>query len=244
MPRSLSGRCHTEHPLWKPFRSLQLCDEAALQMPTAFHWRSLRRHQLLKLRSMSSQRTRHPSLAMEEKGEGVTCRRPQEPQNQRTRNKNEGNQIPDTGGLDILLMVRQHRSWWQWSRTPHLLLPLWTKSVSCGTLLGETHSIFIHQWVIEPQQRRNLKCRMKQSHFERMRLRRSAYTFIAMNIACFDLIQLRCLPTGKGLNFSGHENKSKTSERRKQKEKLTNDQCIFTGSQSFVRGLVYVRWRI
>lgn len=58
--------------------------------------------------------------------------------------------------------------------------------------------------------------------------------FIAMNIVCFDLIQLSCLPTGKGLMCSGHECKSKTTERRKQKEKLANDQHTFTEIQSFM----------
>lgn len=203
MPQSLSGRCHRTSSL-EIFFSLHLCDEAALQMPTAFRWRSLRRHQLLKPRNISPQQTRHHSPVMEQKDEAekVTCRTLREPQSQQTRKKNESIQIPDTGGLDILLMLGQHRSWCQWSRTPHLLLPLWTKSVSRGTPLGETLSIFIHQWVIQPEQRRNLKCRMKRSHFERMRCRRSAYTFTAMNIACFNLIQLSCLPTGRGLKFS------------------------------------------
>lgn len=141
-------------------------------------------------------------------------------------------------------IVGQHWCWWQWSDIPHLLFLFWTKSVSCGMLLGETRSVFLHRWVTQPQQRRNLKRRMKQSHFEHMRLRRSAYTFIAINIVCFDLIQLSCLPTGKGLKFSDHKNK--TTERREPKEKSTNDHCIFTGSQSSAWGLVclYVRWRI
>lgn len=211
-------------------------------MPTAFRWRSLRRHQLLKPRNISPQQTRHPSPVTEEKDEAerVTCRTLREPQSQQTRRKNESIQIPDTGGLDILLMLGQHRSWCQWSRTPHLLPPLWTKSVSRGTLLGETHSIFIHQWVIQPEQRRNLKCRMKQSRFERVRRRRSAYTFTAMNFACSNLIQLSCLPTGRGLKFSDPpKNVNKW-------EKSANDHCIFTGSQGFVWRLVclYVRRRI
>lgn len=95
-----------------------------------------------------------------------------------------------------------------------------------------THAILFHQWVIQLRQRRDLKGRMKPSHSECMRLRRSACTFIAMNIVFFDLIQLSCLPTGKQLSCSGHENK--TTERRKQKEKLANDQHIFTEIQSFM----------
>lgn len=235
MPQSLSGRCHTELPLWKPYCSLQFRDEAALQMPTAFHWGSLRRHQILKPRSISSQQTRHLSPAPEEKGEA------------------ERDDLQETAGAStpedekkmrvtrFLTRVAQISSWWSGNTDPggngqvvyhssfhsgpnrFLMARCWKKRIQFVLTSGwYSHS-------------KGVVCSAGWSNLTlNTRLRRSAYTFIAVNIACFDLIQLSCLPTGKVLKFSGHKNKSKATERRKQKEKLANDHCIFTGVQSFV----------
>lgn len=139
------------------------------------------------------QQTRHPSPAMEEREEAgrVTFRS---------------------------LKTRKEEKWgwaecWDWQlgcpgEAPAAsILVAVVHASSCqsgptaGMLLGEAHAILFHQWAIQLQERKSLKGRMKKSHSKCLRLRRSAYTVIAMNIVCFDLKQLSCLPTGKGLHF-------------------------------------------
>lgn len=168
MPRSLSSRCHTQHPLQKPFCSLQHHDEAVLKMPRAFHW-SLQRHQPLK--PPRSKKKPFPSYGRERWSRKSSLQETAGASVSQGEKEDEGNQIPDIS--DVLPTAGQHQSWWQWSCTPHLLLHLRTKSLHPGTPLRETHSIFDHCWVTQPQQRRNLKYRVKQSRFEHMRLGRS-----------------------------------------------------------------------
>lgn len=138
MPRSLSSRCHrassgnlftTPAPWWS----------CTLQMPIAFHWRSLQRHQLMRPCSKQGTLPRHGGEWWSRKSDL------QEPQSQRTRRKSEGEQIPETGSWAVLVKPRQHWSWWQRSRTPWLLLPVWTKPVSPGMRLGEAHAILFHR---------------------------------------------------------------------------------------------------
>lgn len=177
------------------------------------------------------QQARHPSPAMEESDEveRVTCR------SLKARGQEEKVRVSR-----FLRLAAGLSSWSPGSIDPggkgHVLHDSSFQSGPNQSLLEccwEKHMQFYFTVVIQPQQRRNLKGMLKQSHSECMRLRRSARTFIATSIVCSGLIQLSCLPTAKGLTFSAHENKSKTTERRKQKEKLANDQHIFTENSEF-----------
>lgn len=187
MPRSLSSRCHRAAS-GNLFTTSALWWSCTLQMPIAFCWRSLQRHQLLK---PCSNKAPFPCHGGEGEAERVTS----------------GASKPED--------KKEKWGWadcWGWqlgcpreAQAASILVAMVTYSTppasldqTTGMLLGEACASLFHQWVIELWQRRNLKGRMKQSHAECTRLRRAACTFIAMNIACFDLIQLSC-SQAKGL---------------------------------------------
>lgn len=217
MPRSLSTADVTEQPL-ETFLLLQLSDGAAL----------CKCQKLSAEEAFGDISSRNPAASKApllcHGGEWWSRKSDfQQPQSQGTTRKMRVSRfLRLAAGLSPILVAMVTHS------TP----PPASLHQTRGMLLGEAHAVLFHPWVIPLWQRRNLKGKMKPSHSGCMRLRRSACTFIAMNIVCFDLIQLSCLPTGKGLMCSSRENK--TTGRRKQKEKLANDQHIFTEIQSFM----------
>lgn len=192
MPRSLSSRCHTQHPLQKPFCSLQHHDEAVLQMPRAFHWRSLQRHQPLKPpRSKIKPFPSYGRWKMKQKEQlAGNCRsfsvtgwegRRRQPDSWHLRRPPNGWTAP------VLVAMVMYST--PPSSSPDQITPSWHtaegNTFNFWSLLSDTATAkeesevqdeAISLWAHETW--------------------KVCYTFIAINTACFDLIQLSCLHTG------------------------------------------------